>query len=311
MESRSSSRPASNAGLEAPEQLDLFYDSVPVRTARELFDSLRARDAERAGRALARIENTGSDYRNAAAAAVLIEALRAPDPDGPAAGFERLDRLERQWCPAAQAVLGEDAADFLAPLWQAAAQAIEAARFDPAAPERHASAVYARADDWESVKRVICAAPEYPNEPALVARLAEAEYRLQNRVGAIEHWFALCRDAPKEFQQHVEAPGFPDPAVKRAWSDARDDDREPAISPEWFPVWMLFEEPGLATRLEPLPGDDGPARAFRIAMELLTGNPPDEREIALRRALRATHGVLLARYLERCVSPRERPIGKP
>ena len=69
------------------------------------------------------------------------------------------------------------------------------------------------------------------------------------------------------------------------------------MTSEWFPAWMLLEEPGLAGVLEPCRGDDDPSRAFDTVIALLARPDPDEQGIELRRVLQAIHPGLLARYL--------------
>ena len=71
------------------------------------------------------------------------------------------------------------------------------------------------------------------------------------------------------------------------------------MTPEWFPAWMLIEEPGLAAGLAPRRRDDGPSRAFDTVMALLAHPSPDERGIELRRSLKDIHPDLLERFLAR------------
>ena len=60
-------------------------------------------------------------------------------PEGPKQGVDRFERMEREWVPAASALLGARRRDFLAPLWRDIGRALEPAPFDPGNPERHAS----------------------------------------------------------------------------------------------------------------------------------------------------------------------------
>ena len=70
-------------------------------------------------------------------------------------------------------------------------------------------------------------------------------------------------------------------------------DFEPEITREWFPVWMLLEEPALAPRRT----DDDPSRAFDATMSLLAHPSLDGHAIELRRSLQAIHPGLLERFL--------------
>ena len=279
------------------DQLDLFIDSARIVAVNALLDALASRDAGEARKALERLIELDRDDGQRVQAAALIAALEAPAPQGSEQGLERLDRMEREWIPAASALLGTRRRDFLAPLWRDAGRALASVRFDPHHPGRHASRAYREGLDWESLRRSVLAVPGYEREPVLLARLAEAEWRLRHRTQAIESWFALCRLAPEEFERLIEAPNFPDWALRTAWLGALEQDLEPEMSPAWFPAWMLLEEPGLASVLAPRHADDDPSRAFDAVSALLAHSGLDERSIELRRALQAIHPGLLARYL--------------
>ena len=66
---------------------------------------------------------------------------------------------------------------------------------------------------------------------------------------------------------------------------------------EWFPAWVLLEEPGLAAALAPRRTDDDPSRAFDATMSLLAHPSLDGHAIELRRSLQASHPGLLERFL--------------
>ncbi len=74
---------------------------------------------------------------------------------------------------------------------------------------------------------------------------------------------------------------------------------EPELSPEWFPAWMLLQEPSLAARLAARGENDGPRRAFDLVHDLLTNRVNDAHGIALRRELKTLHPALLTGYLDR------------
>ena len=155
-----------------------------------------------------------------------------------------------------------------------------------------------------SRRSVLADAPS-PLEPerggTLLTRLVDAEWRLRERTKAIECWFALCRLAPNEFERVIEAPDFPNWALRSGWRLALEQDLEPEMSPAWFPAWMLIREPGLAGVLAPRRAGDAPSRAFDLLAALLARPDPDERGIEHRRALRTIHPGLLASYLAKRV----------
>ena len=163
-------------------------------------------------------------------------------------------------------------------MWRDVGRALDPVRFDPRHPERHSSRAYREGLDWERLRRSVLAVPGYEREPVLLARLAEAEWRLRNRTKAIESWFALRRLAPEEFERMIEARGFPDWALRSAWRVALEQEPESEMTPSWFPAWMLLSHPG-----------------------------SDERSIELRRTLQAIHPGLLARYLEKRIRTSPHP----
>ena len=196
------------------------------------------------------------------------------------------------------ALLGADGQDFLAPLWRGVGLALEGGDFDPGDPDGHASWVFLQCLDWEAVRRTVCGVPDYADWPVLVGRLAEAEYALHDRVGAVRLWFALCSTAPRHFAALVRRPDFPDMGMAEAWRQAMDtDELAEDLSPEWFPAWMLIREPGLARALPAAAGTDRPARAFNLMRELRRGGETDERCVPLRAALKDVHSGLFASYM--------------
>ena len=304
-------------------QLDLFLDSPVTSAANALLDALRAGDPDEGRRARARLTELVPGHPHAAPATALIGMLETPPPGDAAQGHEWTRRLEWEWAPAASALFGAHGAQWLAPRWCAAGRAIESERLDPGHdPERHPSAACLRGLDWPGVKRSVLATPDYETAPALLARIAEAEWRLGRRHLAIPHWFTLCWRAPEAFRKLVAERDFPDRAIRDgwdAWSLAEDrDDPGSETSPEWFPAWMLLHEYGLARALalrqggrgaHPEPGPEsgpegGPERAFGLLTALLTSDPGS---VALRRELGAVHPGLLRRYLAK-LEPR--PAGR-
>ena len=280
-------------------QLDLFLDGPETMAVNALREALLARDADRARGELERLCSLHPVHARAEQATALIAALETSNPEGTVQGLEQLERLEEEWLAAASNWLGARSRDFLAPLWHGIGQALASKCFDPLHPKRHASWAYWQCLDWENLQRSVLAVPGYTAEPALLVRLAEAEWRLRNRPKAIEHWFALCWQAPGKFTHLVAAPSFPDASVGKAWRLMHTQDWEAEMSPAWFPAWMLIEEPGLARVLAPRGIEEGPPRAFDLVIALLAERGLGERSIALRQELQALHPGLLAHYLAR------------
>ena len=80
---------------------------------------------------------------------------------------------------------------------------------------------------------------------------------------------------------------------------------ESEITCEWFPAWMLLQEPGLARALAPSGNPDGPGRAFDLVIALVTSNPQD---VTLRGELKTLHSALFARFM---ADPRLTGEGSP
>ena len=126
------------------DQLDLFIDSAQTAAVNALVDALTARNVSKARGALERLVRINRDHGQRFHAAKLISALEAPAPEGPEQGVDRLERMEREWVPAASVLLGARRRDFLAPLWRDIGRALDAVPFYPGNPERHASRRTAR-----------------------------------------------------------------------------------------------------------------------------------------------------------------------
>ena len=246
------------------DQLDLFIDSAQTVAVNALLDVLIARNAGKARQALERLVRIDRDHGQRFHAPKLIAALDAPVPEGSERGLDRLERMEREWAPAAAALLGVRRRDFLAPLWRDIARALGPAPFDPSRPERHATRAYREGLDWGHLKQSVLAVPDYATEPVLLARLAEAHWRLHDRANAIDSWFALCPLAPEVFERVIEAADFPDWALRTAWRVALEQDFEPEMTPR---VVSRLDAARRArtrgrTRAAPRRTDDDPSRAF-------------------------------------------------
>ena len=112
-------------------QLDLFIDSAQTAAVSALVDALTDRHASEARGALERLARIDRDHGQRFHASTLISALEAPTPAEPAQGLELLERMEREWVPAAATLLGTRRRDFLAPLWRDIGRALDPAPFDP------------------------------------------------------------------------------------------------------------------------------------------------------------------------------------
>jgi len=276
-------------------QFDLFLDSGATAALNDLQAALLRRNPNDARAALLQLAKFRPDQAAAPLAHTLMEALRTAPPADHEEALERLERMQAEWVPAASRLLVGRAQDFLRPLWRGIASGLDPSRFEAADSQRHVSWIHRQCLDWENVKASILAVPDHRNEPALVERLAEAEWWLRDRIAAVAHWFALCRSAPERFKAMLDVPCVPDAAVLAAWRAAKASDIEPEVGIAWFPAWMLLAEPELA-RIVAFAGGKQPAdRAFDLLKALLT---TEAGNIKRRAELAAVHRGLLERFLE-------------
>ena len=277
-------------------QLDLFIDTKESAAASDVATALLARDAKAAEQRLRELEAINPQHWALPDATTLLDAVKAAPPQ-PADAVERLALLEQRWLRAASAILQAQAREFMVPLWRELGRALEGVPFDASNPHRHAAWAYRNGLDWANVRRVVRDAGSHPNEPQLVGWLAEAERRLGHAQTARRHWFAICWREPAYFERLVEAPSFPDPALRHAWEDMLDANVEPPLSTPWLPAWTALPAPALALGMPRCKGESPPERAFDTLLALLAGGS-DRDEMANRKALQALHPGLLMRYLE-------------
>ena len=276
-------------------QLDLFLDSQSVQACNALRLALGKRDPAAARRAHDELAAVDAAHRWLPCAGRLIEALEAPAPADPEAALGMLCRLRGDWTQAAQTILGAEH-DVLVPLWRAVGDALEGGAFDPEHPMRHASYAWMASGAWTRAEQCIRDVPDYRSEPVLLARMAEAAWHQRRGAQAIDHWFALCWLAPEAFHRLMERGDVPDPFLRRSWERCGDQDVEPAISPAWFPAWVLVDRPQLARSVAAAKGTSAAEAAFNALLALETGKGP---AAALRRRLQRLHPGLLALLLAR------------
>lgn len=277
-------------------QTDIFLDTSGMTAANELVSALSTRQAAAAKTCLERLARLDAEHWMLADATILVEALALPPPAGRAEALRRMAALERQWLPAASAVLRGGSRDFVTPLWRGIGTALDdGAPYSAARPKEHASFAYSHGLDWANVRRTVGEVANHRTEPALLELLAEAEWRLRNRREAVALWFALCWRAPESFAVAVDAPRFPDSVVQKSWGRLQDQDW-PSVTAAWLPAWMVLDEPGVGRSVGPTGGASTPERAFDLLLRLRAGGS-DREDIDNRRALQELHPGLFDRYL--------------
>ena len=277
-------------------QPDLFLDGAQAHVQNQLIDAITAGDAATSGEKLRQLASIDAEHWAIDHAVALIGALQAAPLDRPEQARQRLDAIENRWLPAASSLLRAGARDFLSPLWRDVGRALERVPFVSGDAKGHASWAYLNGLDWSSVKRTVLEVQNWESEPLLLTWLALARWRLGEYREAMRSWFALCWHFPAHFAECVESSTFPNSSLQRAWEDAQDQDLDPAITPPWFPAWLLIGQPGIARTMGPCGGTSGPERAFDHLVALRRGIS-DREDLDHRRALHDLHPDLLGHYL--------------
>ena len=284
-------------------QFDLFADSRDVMLRNDLIEALRARDLPAARKAGTRLVAACPQDALLAPAEILLDQLGRrvrPFADAPAAkrAVEHVDTEIRR---AAVLVFGvAKAEEWLAPLWQALAEAVAAQPFDPEVPEAHAVGLLMRLRQWLPAREAAEAIPSWRRMPCTLAWMGEIAFELDGLDGA---WPLLAELAWIDATRFAAlARRLPAPPLARLLRDfdrdlVADDDAELA----WFPAFALIAEPGLAEVLRNArtPGQDPPEQAVHTVMQLLSLERQGRHHevVAKRKALLALNEALFKRYL--------------
>jgi hypothetical protein len=274
---QSSSRLSAMEPSIAPAQLDFFLDGRDAFMVHAVVTALTARDHGRAETGLERLRDEHPHHPDLTTLALLIAALNPPPP-APAshasltAGIEAVDS---GLAPAARRVLGQAAAIFVEPSWQALAMAAADLPFDEAFPRAHRSWLCQQCGDWAAVRAAVEAERDWTARPRLRYRLGLARHHLGEPEAAIRLWLPLCWMDPALFARC--APAIPSAILRDGWEAferaAMLDEAfaETADATGWFPAWLLPRHRGLA-HLFPageIPVASTETRVFRQLLSLL------------------------------------------
>ncbi|HEU4369527.1 MAG TPA: hypothetical protein VFV05_14995 [Methylomirabilota bacterium] len=289
-------------------QLDLFLDGRDAFLVHDVTTGLVARDRRRAETGLERLRDEHPLHPDLPALALLVEALGSP-PTAPAshttmtAGTEE---LRHRLAPAARRLLGEGAAAFLEPLWQALARQAADLAFDEAYPLAHRSWLCRQYGDWAAVRAAVEAAPDWPASPRLRYRLGLARYHLGEADAAIRLWLPLCWTDPGFFARR--APTLPSTTLREGWeaferaAPYEESLAETGDATGWFPAWLLLRHRGLARlfRADEIPDTGVASRVFRhlLALLPLESQGLSDALIAGRRALRQLSPSFFGSYMD-------------
>jgi hypothetical protein len=275
-------------------QMDLFFDNPVVALTNGIARSLSARNVGETQRQLDRLYAQAPNHADLASFDRLLEALR--HLDRPVVHARQELEFLTDITPTAKRLLGWEARDLLAPLWQQLADALKMQPFSATEPNLHRSFALVQALDWAAASDAVQSEPQWWTHPPLCLRLAASAFYQQRRTDALTAWFHLCWRAPEQATEALDNPRQPDTGIKAQWQRFLDSDEElssaavPALTAAEFPAWLLLREPGLN---------------LQLAVDLPTGTTPGEenyrcvhRWIDARRAKRAEEEIALRKMLQ-------------
>jgi len=284
-------------------QLDLFAHGRDVMLRNDTTNALRARDRGAAAQALAALVTEYPQDPLLIPAAMLIEALNAaPQPftDSRSAS-SAVDHLSACVEPATQRVFGAAAAQaWLAPLWQALAEAANRLPYDAEMPAAHAAGMLLRAKSWGAAEHAVARIESWRRVPVPLAWMAEARFGQRGLEAAWPLLAELAWLDPPRFG--ALATRLDTPALKRL-VDVFDRDFATAGATDlaWFPAWALIIEPRLASVLREAgtPAPDKPEQAAHTVMQLLALERQGRQNevVEQRKRLRALHAELFSYYM--------------
>jgi len=289
-------------------QLDLFIDGRDALLVYEVVTSLVARNPDHAATALARLRDDHPAHPDLPGLELLADSLRTRPQflQTSATVTARIEAMEGTLTPAARRLLGNEAAAFLRPLWQALAAAAMGVPFDDTHPRAHPGWLYQQSDDWAAVCASVEAEPDWAGRPLFRYWVGLARHHLGDAETAIRLWLPLCWMDPTLFADHAST--LPSATVREGWAaferaalfDEWLADTMHAVA--WFPAWLLVRHWGLAQlfRAAEIPDADATTRVFRLLLSLL----PLERQalsdelISQRRTLQRLSPDFFRRYME-------------
>lgn len=273
-------------------QLDLFRDSRETILVNDLRLALSARRTDEAQELLARCRAEYPAHPQLTFFGELLTA--AATAEQPVTDVEaETECMLRVFEPAAHAVLGADAPDFLRPLWRRLAAVLAGRAFDPAHPRLHASFAAAQAEDWAAARFAVEGEVSWRAEPELLLRHAVASEQLDDAGAALADWCLLCWEHPE-----VDARALGGSRLLAAqWRAFGELDA--GLPAEDFPAWLALEGEVRC----PLPAQTLNARARESAeiVYRLTAHAsaaPGPETLADRKLLRELNPALFALYME-------------
>lgn len=278
-------------------QLDLFMDTTGTSLVNGIRAALIGRDLSEAQRQLDRLFDADPGNSRLGSLEQLVDAaarldLEVQDPGGEQA------YLQQELQPLAVDQLGAGSRDFLAPFWRRLRQAVKQDPFDPTRPELHASYMAIQLEDWQEVQQSIEVQPDWPIQPWLLRRHAQACGRLQQAERAVCDWFRFCWSFPEQARAVAREA---EPIWRSRWHRFRE--LEPELPNQDFPAWSLLMQPAIFAMLD----DSGCLDETQVPEDYLivgklasagSTQVPATELINLRRQLKTLNPELFTHYLE-------------
>jgi hypothetical protein len=255
-------------------QLDLFLDGKETLLVNDLVTKILEPCPAGAERALHRLREQSPEHPDLDAFERLVHSVRAGPPAAP--GEKQLGPMidsVAALAPAAERLLGREAAVFLLGWWRALART-------EALPG--------------------------PGDPSPLLRywIGCARWNVGDERQALRLWLPLCWLAPESFVRH--APTFPSRTLREGWAtfdseaDAEESGDMRAGKIAWFPAWLALQQRSIAHLFPPaeIPETSAALRAFRLLPGLLVleSQGYSEELIERRRILRDISPPFFRRY---------------
>jgi hypothetical protein len=285
-------------------QLDIFADSRDVVLRNAAAAALSRRDPDAATKAIATLAAEYGAEPLLPALRLLCQSLSSPLPKTIARETARalLRQLDEEVAPAARAVFGRQAQDWLAPLWVELARAIADFPLDAPDEALHAAPLLLRAQRGSEAVAAIERIASWRRQPAPLAWMIEAR---ASKDGFDAVWPLLAElswMAPRRAQALAARLGLSVLERLLHGFDAEFEADGGADDFAWFPAWALIAERGLAPGLRlAQTGADTPAeRCARnvLGLLLLERQGRQGELVESRKKLREAHPQLFARYMK-------------
>jgi hypothetical protein len=286
-------------------QLDIFDHSRDVMLRNDVMHALQRRDAAGARAAWQALADEFPHDDALGPLAVLIDALESQAASTPFRDQDALRRarevIDGQIAPAAQRLLGDAAAAWLAPLWRHAAQRAAGLPFHPDHVDDHAAALWVRAEDWPTAAQAVAGIESWRRIPAPLSWMAHARCCMHGLDDAWPLLTELAWLSPARFDALARRLADPPLDRLRKQFDTGFEGRGDASDLAWFPAWVLTQKAGLARLLSQAQPQrhDEPERAMRLLVEIvgLERQGRHHELIDKRKSLRDLHLGLYAAYM--------------